>query len=237
MKSWRSIICGVVLLLAPLVQGQKDFGLWTGVDLRVPITKKWSTGIEIQARLNNNASRVDNTYLSPYIKYDLHKYLGIGADYRLTNEAGPSGIFGTTNLHRLAVDVEANKLIELFAPESRYDASVRLRYTHENTLGDRNNDYFRMQLTLKYNVPKYKLEPELAAELFYHFNDQLSYSFEEVRSRNRFNKYRVRIGINYEINKLNSLKIFYMVQSAIESPKADFILGLGYTYRLKRLIK
>lgn len=220
-----------------MVHAQKDFGLWSGVDLRVPLTKKLSTGIEIQARFNENVSRIDNTYLSPYLKYDVHKHVGISVDYRLTNEAGSSGFFGTSNLHRIAFDVEANKLIELFAPDSRYDASVRLRYTHENTLGDRNNDYFRMQLNVKYELPKYKLEPEIAAELFYHFNDQLSYSFTEVRSRSRFNKYRVRVGLNYELNKRNSLKIFYMVQSGIESPKADFILGVGYTYRLKRLFK
>jgi len=236
-KSTRKIICGLVLLLAPMVHAQKDFGLWSGVDLRVPLTKKFSAGIEVQSRFKDNVSRVDNNFFSPYLKYDVHKHLGIGVDYRFTNEAGPSGFFGTTNLHRVSVDVEANKLIDLIAADSRFDASVRLRYTHESTLGDLNNDYFRMQLSVKYNLAKSKLEPEVAAELFYHFNDQLSYSFSEVRSRSRFNKYRVRVGLNYNLNKRNSLKIFYMVQSKIESSKADFILGLGYTYRFKKVFK
>ncbi|OFZ41246.1 MAG: hypothetical protein A3D92_23430 [Bacteroidetes bacterium RIFCSPHIGHO2_02_FULL_44_7] len=220
-----------------MASSQKDFGLWSGVDVRVPMTKKLSAGIEIQARFKDNISRVDNSFLSPYLKYDVHRHLGIGVDYRFTNEAGPSGFFGTTNLHRICLDIEANKLVDLIADDSRFDASVRVRYTHENTLGDQNNDYLRMQVNVKYKLSKSKLEPEVAAELFYRFNDQLSYSFSEVRSRSRFNKYRVRVGLNYDLNKQNSVKIFYMVQSGIESPKADFILGVGYTYRFKKLFK
>ncbi len=220
-----------------IAQKEQDFGLWSGVDVRVPLTKKLDAGLEVQMRFKNNVTAIDNSFFSPYIKYDLHKHFGLGIDYRWSNEPKGGGMFGPDNFHRVTLDLEAKKLVELFAENTRLDASFRLRGTHETTNGDRNNDYLRMQLEFKYNIPGIKLEPELSGELFYHFNDQLSYSFSEVQSRGRMNKFRVKLGLNYQLNKRQQLKLFYMIQSFTESPKTDFVLGVGYSYRFKRLGK
>lgn len=214
---------------------QKDFGLWAGVDLRVPVTQKLDAGIELEMRFHQNVSKVDNSFFSPYVKYELHKNLGMGVNYRFSNVPGGQGVFGATSLHRFTVDLEAKKLIGLIYNDSPLDASLRLRYTHETTVGDRNNDYWRTQLEIKYDWKDYNLKPEVSAEFFYHFNDQFSYTFDEVRSNSRFNKFRIRLGMGYEISKRSEVKIFYMLQSQLESPKADYILGMGYSYRFKRI--
>ena len=214
---------------------QKDFGMWSGIDLRVPLTQKLDAGMEIEMRFHNNVSSVNTSFLSPYLKYEVQKYLGIGVNYRWSNEPIEQGVFGPNNFHRLTFDVEAKKLIELISNSSPFDASLRLRYTHETTMVDRSNDYWRTQFEIKYNWEEFNLKPEVSAELFYHFNDQFDYTFEEVRTNSRFNKYRIRLGMGYEINKRHEAKIFYMLQSQFESPKADYILGIGYSYRFKRI--
>lgn len=214
---------------------QKDFGLWTGLELRVPLTQKLDVGLELQMRFHQNATKVNNSFLSPYLKYELHRHLGVGLSYRYSNEPDGQGVFGSTNLHRLTVDLEAKKLLDLVTKDSPFDAALRLRYTHETTMGDRNNDYWRTQFEIRYDWKQFHLKPEVSAEFFYHFNDQLSYSFDEVRVNHRFNKFRIRLGFAYDISKRSEAKIFYMLQSQLESPNADYILGLGYTYRFKRI--
>lgn len=227
----------LVLGLSVFSFGQKDFGLWSGIDLRLPVTKKLDFGLEIQARFENNISKVNSSFLSPYVKYEILRHLGAGLDYRFTNVAGPTGFFGSMNEHRFTIDVEGKKLLDFISKDLKLDASIRLRYTHETTAGDRNNDYWRTQFELKYDLKKLDLKPELAVEFFYHFNDQYSYSFNEVRSSGRFNKFRIRLGMNYAFNKRDDIKVFYMVQPRMESTKTDFVLGLGFTHRFKRLGK
>jgi hypothetical protein len=203
--------------------------------LRVPLTKKMDAGLEIEMRFHDNVRKVNTSFLSPYVKVEVHKHLGVGVNYRLSNEPDGQGVFGSTNLHRFTLDLEAKKLIALFSKDSPYDAAVRMRYTHETALGDLNNDYWRTQIELKYDWKQFNLKPEISAEFFYHFNDQVSYTFNEVRTHNRFNKYRIRLGMAYALNKRSEVKLFYMLQSQFESPKADYILGFGYAYRFKRL--
>lgn len=231
----RFVIGVWALWSAGFVSAQNDFGLWSGIDVRVPLTGKLDAGLEVQARFRDNVHRVDNTFLSPYLRYDVVKNFRVAAAYRMTNEADAGSLFGGINTHRLSLDLEGRNLIDLLAEKSRFNAGVRVRYTHETTGGDRNNDYLRGQLEIKYNLPKIKLEPQLSGELFYHFNDQFSYSFTEVRSGGRFNRYRVRLGLNYPLNKRMEVQAFYMLQSKIETPKKEFILGIGYTYQFKRL--
>ena len=45
-----------LLSIAPVCSiAQNDFGAWTGLDLRIPITKKLVTGVELQTRFNSNS--------------------------------------------------------------------------------------------------------------------------------------------------------------------------------------
>lgn len=225
----------LLILFSFIGSAQNDFGVWTKLEARVPVKDKFKTGLEWQWRLDNNASHLDQSFLSPFVAYELHKNIEVGFNYRWINKPGDRGLYGNTNLHRFTLDVEFDNLIKLVRKKSRIDASVRLRGTHRVGKGDRNDDYLRSKLKFTYNIKGIKLEPELSAELFYHFNDQLNYTYNEVSSHNRFEKYRLRLKLNYELNKRNSVYLGYMVQGKFESLGAEYIMVVGYRYDFKKL--
>jgi len=224
-------IVGVALPM--LSSAQSDFGVWTGVDVRVPITKKLDAGMQLESRFANNVSTVDKSFISPYVKYDLHKHIGLGLAYRFGNRP-TTGLFGGETYHRIGLDANIKNLLELFMEKTRLKLDARLRYTHGWDKGDLNNDNFRTRVKLSYDLPKTKLKPHVATEFFLHFNDQITYTSTGVIGNHRFNKYRLRLGIEYPINKRHELNLYYIVEPEFESPDTDFILGLGYKYLIKR---
>lgn len=226
------LFAGIMLPLCSAAQ--KDFGAWIGGDLRMPLSKKLDVGLQLESRFENNVSTVDQSFISPYLKFDLHKHIGVGVAYRFSNRPN-GGLFGGETYHRIGFDVNF-KLggINLSSSPNKSDFSARLRFTHGTDEGDLNKDYLRARFKFKHQLRDIKLTPYVSAEFFLHFNDQLSYTATEVVSRHRFNKYRINIGMEYKVNKRHELNLFYIIQPSIESPNTRFILGLGYKYSIKR---
>lgn len=223
----------ILLLFLPFsAVGQSDFGAWTGVSVDVPLTKKLEVGSDVQTRYDSNLSELDEFFISPYISYELNKHIAIGADYRMTYYAQKSN-YG----HREAIDVMFKKLLELFFTDSRFEFDARLRGTHEFNRSDDNSSNIRLKGKLSYNLPKTKLEPELSSEIFYHFNDQIIYKADKVITNNRFDKYRIRLGLNYSFTKRHQMKVFYQFQKTFLEDKSSNILGVKYSYQFKTLMK
>lgn len=235
-RSLKISLLFVGIMLPLFSSAQKDFGAWIGADVRVPVSKKFAAGLQLESRFKDNVSAVNQTFISPYVKYNLHKHVGVELSYRLTNRP-ESGYFGSENTHRIAIDLNFKSLIDAFIDKKgaqNLDFDARIRYTHATDKGELNNDYLRARLKLDYNVSGIKLTPYISTEFFFHFNDQLTYTPTEVTSRHRFNKYRINLGMEYKIGKQHELNLFYIVQPTIESPNTRFILGLGYKYSLKK---
>lgn len=232
-----------LLSIAPVCSiAQNDFGAWTGLDLRIPITKKLVTGVELQTRFNSNITQVDQSFFSTYIKYDALKATQIGIDYRFSNNSIEDQFFGRSNSHRITFDTKigilsSKKSTVITLEKTRFKLNGRVRLTNEFDGDDLTNDYLRGRLKLSYNIAKSKIEPHVAVEFFYHFNDHLTYTETAVVSSHQFNKYRIRVGVNYQIKKRQNIKLFYIVEPKIESTKVNYVLGLGYQYKFKRLNK
>ena len=69
-----------------------------------------------------------------------------------------------------------------------------------------------------------KYEPFVSTEIYYLLDNSGKY----------FNRIRYKIGTDYELNKRNTINLFYMIQQELNSknPVRAFILGLGYRYTL-----
>lgn len=227
-----------------LIAQKKDFGVWSSLDVKVPITKKLNAGVGLNARFKSNASEVSKTFVSPNISYKVFKFMKLSADYRFTNYP-ESGFFGNYNTHRVTFDADfrlfkyEKAISDTNLKETReFEISTRLRYSHENELGDLNEDYLRGQLKLEYTFPKsIGIGIYASGELFYHFKDEIRYTATGVETYNRFNKVRIKAGIEYDFFKRHSVELFGMVYPKLESEKIDFILGIGYTYEFRRLNK
>lgn len=230
----KRILLVLICSLWSISYAQKDFGIWLGSEVNYPFSKKLGFGFELQTRLQSNATRVESSFLSPSVKYSIHKHIEIGAAYRLANSPSGNGFFGPQTTHRFGLDIKFQKLFDLFTEDLRLQASARIRATHEITGIDLNKDYLRGQFEISYNPPKTKLKPSLSAEWFYHFNDQFIYTSSSVDVRHRFNKCRLSAELKYPISKRHEVKLFYFIEPRFESPKRDYILGMNYSYNFKR---
>lgn len=224
---------GVFLTLFSTINlsAQKDFGLWTGIDGKLGLSKKIQVGAVVQMRFKENINARSESFLSPYVTYNPFKHFKIGLDYRFSNNWDNGYI--SENRHRISIDLGFKKLLGLLNIKSRFNFDSRLRYVGESRLGDVNSHYLRGRIKLVYNLPKTKIEPHISSELFYHFNDQLSYTENQVITNHRFNKYRVRAGLGIPITKQHLLRVFYIIQKEIDGPKTDYIGGLTYRFRWK----
>lgn len=239
----KSIFILILLMSwSSTVLSQKDFGLWSSVDLKVPITKKLDVGVGINARFKSNVSEVQKTFLSPFVSYRMADFLKVGADYRFANYP-EMGFFGNHYTHRITLDADFDLLQYKrkrsdSLSSSKLQLSGRIRYTYENEIGDLDDENLRGQLKLEFDFPKdIGLKASLSSEVFFHFKDQIRYTSKAVTTYNRFNKMRVRAGFEYAINKRSTVDLFYMVEPEFESPKTDYVIGVGYVYEIRRLNK
>lgn len=240
----RAVIVGLGLIIGHLGYGQNNFGAWTSVNAKVPVTKKMEIGFGIQSRFESNLSKVDKSFLNPSLEYKWSDKIKTGLDYRFMNIA-EDRFFGNVYTHRIALD----GMFELWAKEfaskqstdknqAKLECSSRVRYTHEFTGQDLSDDYLRALVKIQYTIPiKQEVKCGIQSELFYHFNDQLIYSKGEVNSVNRFDKYRIRFDAEYGLTKRSEIDVFYIIQPEFESEDRKFVLGLKYTYKLRRLNK
>lgn len=229
-------------LSASFAISQNDFGVWTNADLKIPVTKKLNIGLGVNARFKSNATEVRKTFLSPNISYKVLDFLKLSADYRFANTP-ETGFFGPTNTHRITLDVDVDlfkfkkERTDSLSP-SKFEVSTRIRYSYENELGDLNDVNLRGQLKIDYSFPKdLGLKIYGSAELFYHFNDEIRYTSTTVSTYHRINKMRWRVGMEYALNKRNSIELYYLVEPEFESFDTDYVLGIGYVYELRRLNK
>jgi hypothetical protein len=211
---------------------QTDLGAWTGIKIHAPLISKWNAGLEAQSRFENYLSETDELFISPYAELKLKKWLRADFAYRFTNYPGRGAG------HRGSIDLVFKDLEKFISKnKSRLGLNARLRGTHEFKEFNENQTYLRFRLGTKYNLPKTKLEPGLGIECFYHFNDQITYTFTDVEAHHRLNQYRIRFDLRYPVFKKHTIKAFYLFQKEINGPDTDHIIGLKFTYELPRLVQ
>lgn len=231
-KSFFALL--VIAIGTYTVKAQNDFGLWLKHDLSVDLSKKVKLELDFQARFDHNATSMKELFTTPSIQWEIHKFLKLGAEYRLTHF--PTNQFESSKpiSQRFTLNVEFQNLEKLIQKKSDLGLSLRIAGTSEHQKFERADSYLRARLKLDYNLPKTKLKPEFSTEIFYHFNDQISYSFTEVRTYHAFNKIRFKLGLEYPLALKHKIAIYAQYQHAFQSRNKDFVLGLGYSYHINK---
>ena len=112
--------------------------------------------------------------------------------------------------HRLMYDIDGNESWKLKGIEPE------LKETDHNTV-------LRSRLSVKWNIPKCKVNPFASAELYSRVN----------HGWKTFDKLRSRIGASYKINKDNALEFYYLFEKAGKKGKPNtHAIGIGYSIDL-----
>ena len=213
----------VILLFSSPLKGQvKDAGLWTTVGIEAKLVKKLSLDIIQEFRFNENITELGTAYTDAGLSYKLNKHFQIAANYRFTQKRTVENYYSFR--HRIYIDIKYEKKIKPFQVQFR--SRIQDQYSDIGRASDGGIPelYLRNKLNLKWDLNK-PFTPYLSVELF----SPLNYPRE-----NAFDNIRTAAGMDYEISKHHKVEIYYLIQKElnVSKPQTDFILGLGYFYKL-----
>lgn len=221
------IICLLVTVFSFSQEDTEDLESWTSINLKYKLNKKWTFNLEGQLRLKEDISEVDEYFSEFGASYTLFKGFKLGTGLRYIRENDNVGnIQGYENHFRYNIDASyKHKINEL-------SIKYRLRYQNKNELGlsTSEGDYAKQNLRFKtsfeYNFSNWKLDPEISAEIFNRFGNEVD---------NEFSKYRLTLGTEYKLKKMGTIGVFFRLEKELneELPKTTNIIGLKYIYTFK----
>jgi outer membrane protein assembly factor BamA len=200
-----------------------DFNTWSSIAIDYKASSKLSLELQEQLRLKENSQTIDSYFTQLSVEYELLKNFELGLGLRFEKNNDNKGkIQGYENRFRYNLDaVYGYKL-------RRFSLKHRIRYQNRMDL-DETDALAKQQVRFKtgagYNFPKWKLDPEVAVELFYPLNDL---------EKSGLNKFRLTLGTDYKMGDFGKLKAFFRIERSgnLEADSAN-ILGVGYSYTIK----
>lgn len=224
MKSFRFILLSIViyLFIKSISAQEKDFQVWTGITLKKDIADKIRISLEEGFRFDQNASSLKKYYTDVGLGYYLFKPLRISAYYRFT-KANELTHYETR--HRYYFDLLFKHRI------SQVNFSLRSRYQNryidaiERPWISETHQYNRNKVAVKYDIQNNPVTPYISGELFYAINSSMG---------SYINKSRIKVGLEYRINKSHELELSYMIQNELNTayPLSSYVLGINYTVDL-----
>jgi len=201
----------------------EDFQLWSGINLDIKVSKKITVEIEEEIRLMDNASKVDNYFTDAGISCNFWNNFTLAGYYRYARKNELEDFY--SNIHKYYIDLEYDNSI------GRWEFSMRTRYQSRykniksSEPGFIPEKHSRNKISVAYDIYRSPLKPEIWCEVYYQLNNP---------GGNEIDKVRIAPELNYSINRSNRIKIYYMIEKeySVENPATNYILGLGYTYRL-----
>jgi hypothetical protein len=211
-----------LLYCTPLMSQEKDAGLWTSLSFEAKLVKKVTFNISQEFRFNENITELGAAFTDAGISYKLNKHFQFAVNYRFTQRHRVDNFYSFR--HRFYADIKYSQKIKPF------DISLRMRFQDQISDIGRASDggvpdyYLRNKLNMKWDLDKL-FTPYLSLELFTPLNSPRVCAFNGIR---------VAEGVEYEFTKHHKIDVYYMIQKEmnVNNPRTDFIVGLGYLYKL-----
>lgn len=211
------ILC--FLFYGNLTAQVNDAGLWTNLCLEKKLSPSFAVNFNQESRFNENVSELGSFFSDIGITYKIRKELTVGGNYRFTEKKRLDDSYSSR--HRYYFDIAYKKKMNLVSLTFR--TRFQSQYADYNSKPDGKVPiyYSRNKLSIKYNTGK-RYKPYLASELFYQMNNP---------NGNEIDNVRYVFGVDYELNKMNSIELFYLLQQEynVKNPGRDYVIGIGYT--------
>lgn len=230
------LIIGLVLITSIGRSQDNAIGLWTGVAVDKTLIKDVDLLFNVQHRWDDDLQHHDATFVQGGIEYKATDLIRLTGEYRASYYSWnqPQESFG----HRYNFDVGLNNVNELISDSIPFDLDIRLRVQYETAPTGSNELYSRFRGKVSYDIPGSDITAYALFEGFYHFGHYTYYTENQVSTAGLFDKWRVRTGLNYDLPKGQSIRVFYLYQRFTEQLRNEHIFGISYAISLKgRLIK
>lgn len=218
--------CPLLFVLLPCsAQQSNDAGMWATLTLQHSFTKKINLVIDQEFRLKENYQRINLFYTNIGIDYKLSKFLKISTTYRNIQKKRLDETYSFR--HRLLLDVTAKKKLQKFTLSERVRYQIEVKDLYTSKKGKLPEQFLRFKTDLKFAANE-KVIPYFSCELRYQIRDPRG---DGSRYNEAFHRVRNVLGIEYQINKKNSVNLYYLIQSEfnISTPESNYILGIAYS--------
>jgi hypothetical protein len=224
----RSLLlsCGFLLTILPCyAQQSSDAGMWNTLTIQHQLNKKINLVIDQEFRLKENYQRINLFYTNIGIDYKATKFLKISPTYRTIQKKRLDGTYSFR--HRLMLDVTVKKKIHKITLSERIRYQAEVQDFNTSKKGKLAEQFLRFKTDIKYSLTE-KITPFIACELRYQIRAPRG---DGPLYNNGFHRIRNMAGVEYQINKKNSINVYYVIQSEfnISTPESIYILGIGYT--------
>ena len=212
----------IALLFLPFIaksQIVSDARLWTEISVSKEFNDlEFTLGTEY--RLDENFTHTDKVLGEFGVEYKFNKRFSGGVNYRYSRDNDYEE-YSYQLSHRFDIGLEYDVKFGEFKLKNR------VKYQIETAPIDENNPaYLRNKTTLEYKIENKKkdIKPFLSYEFHYQLNDEM------VVNRSRFSG-----GSKFNLNKRNTIKLFYIFESKFnrKNLKYGHIYGIGYSLELK----
>lgn len=208
-----------------IAQQSQDAGMWATFSIQHSFTKKIILVVDQEMRLKENYQRINLFYTNLGIDYKFNKSLKVSPTYRIIQKKRLDGSYSFR--HRLMLDVSLKKKFQklTLSERVRYQAEVQDLYTSRK--GKLIEQFLRFKTDLKYSATN-KITPYISCEFRYQIHASRGDAPLYDKS---FHRVRTALGFEYELNKKNSVNLYYLYQTEfdISTPESIYILGIAYS--------
>jgi len=200
---------------------ENDFGIWYSIAAETNLAKNLELDLDANLRTCSNASKIEEAFIDIGLTYKFNKFLSVAASYRFTEFMEDDDSFHPR--HKWFADLKGK------LPLGDFDLSARLRYQQRyKTYFEDDNDkeskkVGRIKLKTLYDIPSFRLNPYISAELFFPVFKGSERSIEQSR---------YAAGFEFNFSKKHSVEAEYLFQRD-NYPKLLDMNILSFNYQLK----
>jgi len=220
----------IILLLACLMPGQmiaqetKDCNAMLGAEVSKKINKSFEIAVSEEIRSKNFLQEVDRLSTGVGVAYNHPqlKDLKVGAGYELLSYFNQNLI--NENRHRFSAYVQYKYSYGYFdfSLRSRIQSTYRDESIGNYKVNPKNK--LRNRLNVAYNIYGTPYTPYTSFELT---------NTVGLVDGDYFDRYRIRLGCEYRLNKQSSIDFFTRYSKDINQKNPSEILSLGLSYQFK----
>ena len=200
----------LVLLFTQIVYGEDAIESWNSVSLETQLFNQFEIGLEHGFRTKDGLSSFKQTFTELTVSYDVFDAIKIFIPVRYA-------IFEDKTKRRLGLGGSYRYNFKNVTCKYR----IKLQRTSEKSKS--NEDLFRNKISIVYKMNK-KIKPFIYGELI-HLEDLNEYKYDE---------HRLSLGLNLNLSKKKSLKIFY-VHKLEDLTRSDQdrinVFGIAYNFK------
>lgn len=223
---------GMIYLLfcKPIHAQTNDLCMWNTFGFEYKLNEKYSFLGTEELRLKENLSTINLLYTNLGFGYKYNSHFKIALVYRNIQKQLKNSTYGFR--HRMMLDITYKTKIKEVSFSTRTRLQGEIAYPYASDVWNVSEYYWRQKFEFKYDIPDTQFSPYLGTELRTQFSTP---HIKEFRGFG-FSRTRIFAGCDYEINKNNSIGMYYLIQNdfQVNDPTTLYVIGLEYSLTLGR---